>query len=60
MHTRTPRMPRPRTTLKSAELRRLDSGVAELEALAGTDPILLTMLAAARACRAKITRDSRG
>lgn len=60
MHDRTPRTPRrSRTTLASAELRRLDSGVAELEKAAGGDPILQTMLAAARACRAKISRDPR-
>jgi hypothetical protein len=60
MHTRSPRPARNASTaLQSAEMRRLDRGVAELETLAATDPILRTMLAAARACRAKIARDRR-
>lgn len=55
---RTPR--RTRSTLASAELRRLDHDLVALEAQASTDPVLATMLAAARACRAQLVRDTEG
>lgn len=59
MPSRAAHPSRSHANLKAAELRRLDRGVVELEALALRDPILRPMLAAARACRAEIARDRR-
>ena len=56
---RTPRRARA-TSLESAELRRLDLDMVTLEARAESDPVLRTMLAAARACRAHVARHLAG
>lgn len=48
------------TSLQSAELRRLDHDVITLEASAEIDPVLRTMLAAARACRIHVARHLAG
>ena len=59
MQTETSPLTDSASTLHAAEARRIEHDEHALELVAGADPILRTMLAATRACRAELARERR-